>query len=84
MNFLTEIVRCGLLLIPEIFRWYRAGAISHARVLRALLGRIAQDAADSLPDEDPKRDRLLDYVSDVEDWFQSTFSAQSDLAFKAG
>jgi hypothetical protein len=26
-----------------------------------------------LPDGDPKRDRLLDYVSEVEDWFQSIF-----------
>jgi hypothetical protein len=76
MDFLVDIVRCGLLPLPEILRRYQAGEISETVFLRALCGRVAQEAADDLPDGNATRDRLLDFASDTEDWFQARFSRE--------
>jgi hypothetical protein len=59
----------GLPSIPRIRDAYRAGQISRPDFVRAFLGRYAQDRADPLSDDDPGRGRLLDFASDIEDWF---------------
>jgi hypothetical protein len=73
MDFLGDIVRSGMLSVPEILRRRQAGEISHAFAERALSGRVAQELADLLPDGQAARYLLLDHVSDVEDWFHHRF-----------
>jgi hypothetical protein len=68
--FVRYIELHGLLPIPEVCKRYRAGEITWQFFVPALLGRLAQDQADLLDDDDPKRDRLLSVAFRAEDWFE--------------
>jgi hypothetical protein len=74
MPFLLDVILHGLLPIPDVLSRYKIGEISAVFFVRALLGRLTQDEADRLDDDDPERHRLLEYVGEAEEWFQRRFS----------
>jgi hypothetical protein len=73
MKFLSDVNLHGLLPIHEIFRRFGAGEIPAKLFYPALIGRVAQDSADRLDDNDPMRQRLLSVSFRTEDWFEAQF-----------
>jgi hypothetical protein len=71
MPFLFDVQLHGLLPVPEVCMRYRAGDIAWKLFVPALLGRLAQDLAEFVDDDDPKRDRLLSIAFGAEDRLQS-------------
>ena len=75
MEFLTYIATHGLQPLPHICTAFRAGASSESYLLRAVLGRLANDQADLLSDDDPLKEQLSDFASDAEEWLLAEFDA---------
>jgi hypothetical protein len=67
----TDVVCHGILPLHEINSRARAGDIQEEHLTMLVLGRIAEDVADALPDGTACRGFWLDLSADAEDWFKA-------------
>jgi hypothetical protein len=74
MKFLSDVNLHGLLPAHEIYWRFGAGEIPAELFYPALIGRLAQDCADGLDDDDPMRQHLLSVSFQAEDWFDGQFN----------
>jgi hypothetical protein len=70
MLLLLDVGLHGLLPIHEICQRFGAGEIPAELFYPALIGRLAQDGAQFLDDNDPMRQHLLSISFQAEDWFE--------------
>jgi hypothetical protein len=67
---LNDVELHGILPLQEILCRARSGEIPKKYLVPLLAGRLAEDAANALPDGSPERADLLSVSDDVEDWFR--------------
>jgi hypothetical protein len=67
---LNDVELHGVLPLQEILCRARSGEIPKKYLIPLLVGRLAEDAANALPDDSPERADLLSVSDDVEDWFR--------------
>jgi hypothetical protein len=65
---LKDVERHSILPLQEIL--CRARSIPKKYLIPLLIGRLAEDAANALPDDSPARADLLSVSERVEDWFR--------------
>jgi hypothetical protein len=67
---LNDVELHGILPLQEILCRARSGEIPKKYLMPLLAGRLAEDAANALPDDSPERADLLSVSDDVEGWFR--------------
>jgi hypothetical protein len=67
---LNDVELHGILPLQDILCRARSGEIPKKYLIPLLVGRLAEDAANALPDDSPERADLLSVSDDVEDWFR--------------
>jgi hypothetical protein len=70
-KIVTDVVCHGILPLHEINSRARTGDIQGECLTMLMLGRIAEDVADALPDGSAYQGFWTDLSADVEDWFQA-------------